>query len=321
MSSSLSATPTAFSHQIPIKLTHDNYLSWKFLILPHTRGHDFFGYLDGSFPPPPSTLSSATGATLPNPEYIAWMRQDQLLLAWLLSSISEYVVSQLVHCATSLELWQELRLRYSSQFLARVMDLKMQIHSLQKGHLTMQSYLDQKRSLADRLRLIGSPVSDADLQLFILHGLSIEYDYLVVSLNARCDAVPFNELCGLLLTHEQRLNKYANPIPGVSSVFPSALASATSQLHSLPQAHTVSSTSSVLGALPLSEHDLMAQFSAFLSSKGSWRPKQANRSSSADRFVCQLCLKKGHTADRCYKRFDASYKPPPPRSNSKNNSY
>jgi gag-polypeptide of LTR copia-type len=80
MSSSLSATPTAFSHQIPIKLTHDNYLSWKFLILPHTRGHDLFGYLDGSFPPPPSTLSSAAGATLPNPEYIVWMRQDQLLL-------------------------------------------------------------------------------------------------------------------------------------------------------------------------------------------------------------------------------------------------
>jgi hypothetical protein len=39
----------------------------------------------------------------------------------------------------------------------------------------MQSYLDHKRSLADRLRMIGSPISDADLQLFILHGLNIEY--------------------------------------------------------------------------------------------------------------------------------------------------
>jgi gag-polypeptide of LTR copia-type len=200
------------------------------------------------------------------------------------------------------------------------MDLKMQIHSLQKGHLTMQSYLNQKRSLAYCLRLIGSHVTDADLQLFILHGLSIEYDSLVVSLNARSDAVPFNELCGLLLTHEQRLNKHANFVPGVfssSHVFPSA----TSQLNSFPQAHTASPTSFVHGSPPISEHDLMAQFSTFLSSKGSWRPKHTDKHSSIDRFVCQLCLKKGHTADRCYKRFDATYKPPPPRPPPKNHSY
>jgi gag-polypeptide of LTR copia-type len=85
----------------------------------------------------------------------------------------------------------------------------MQIHSLQKGHLSMQTYLDQKRSIVDRLCLIGSPISDADLQLYILHGLRIEYDPLVVSLNSRSDVVPFNELTGLLLTHEQRLLKHS----------------------------------------------------------------------------------------------------------------
>jgi hypothetical protein len=37
--------------------------------------------------------------------------------------------------------------------------------------------------------MIGCPVSDADLHLFTLHGLSIEYDSLVVSLNFRSDAV------------------------------------------------------------------------------------------------------------------------------------
>jgi gag-polypeptide of LTR copia-type len=89
------------------------------------------------------------------------------------------------------------------------MDLKTQIHSLQKGHLSIQNYLDQKRSHADQLRLIKSPVTNADLQLFILHGLSIEYDSLMVSLNSRSDAVSFNELCGLLLTHEQVLQKHA----------------------------------------------------------------------------------------------------------------
>jgi gag-polypeptide of LTR copia-type len=114
MSSPLSTHQTAFSHQLSIKLTHDNYLPWKFLILPHARGHNLLGYLDGSYPPPPSTLNLTSGAALPNLEYIAWMRQDQLLLVWMLNSISEFVVSQVVHYVTSVELWQELHLRYSS---------------------------------------------------------------------------------------------------------------------------------------------------------------------------------------------------------------
>jgi gag-polypeptide of LTR copia-type len=196
------------------------------------------------------------------------------------------------------------------------MDLKMQIHSLQKGHLSMQNYLDQKRSLADKLRLIGSPVSDADLQLFILHGLSIDYDPLVVSLTSRSEAVSFNELTGLLLTHEQRLQKHSLAVTDTSSssAFPPALTSATSAASSLPQANLVSQ--SILGPTPYSDKDFMHQFSAFLASRNSWRsrhPDKNNSLANKDGLLCQLCFKKGHTADRCYKRFDATYKPPPPR--------
>jgi gag-polypeptide of LTR copia-type len=113
-----------------------------------------------------------------------------------------------IHCTTSADLWSELHLRFSTQSLAHVMDLKMQLHSLQKGHLSMQSYLDKKCSIVDRLRLVGSPISDDDLQLYILHGISLEYDSLIVSLNSKPGVVPFNELAGLLLAHKQRLSKH-----------------------------------------------------------------------------------------------------------------
>jgi hypothetical protein len=122
-SSSFSIHPTTFSYQLPIKLNHDNYLSWKYFILSHAKGHDLLGFLDGSRPPPTATIVLSDGSSSPNPEYIAWARQDQLLLAWLLSTIS--VVPQVVHCVTSSDLWKELHLRYSSQSLARGMDLKL----------------------------------------------------------------------------------------------------------------------------------------------------------------------------------------------------
>jgi hypothetical protein len=123
--------------------------------------------------------------------------------------------------------------------MACVMDLKVQLHSLHKGHLLMQNYLDQKKSIADRLRLIGSPVSEADLQLYILHGLNIEYDPLIVSLNAKSDAVPFNESAGLLLTHEQRIQKHAL----ITASTPSSVIIPPSLLTSsgLPQANLATS--------------------------------------------------------------------------------
>jgi gag-polypeptide of LTR copia-type len=141
------------------------------------------------------------------------------------------------------------------------MDLKLQLQSLQKGHLTMQDYLDQKKTLADRLRQIGSLVSDANLQLFILHGLNIDYDSLVVSLTSRSDPVSFNDLAGLLLTHEQRLNKHAMTVVGSSTPsFPASLTSSTSAavFPSTTQANLV-----VSSADPV----FMEQFSTFLASK------------------------------------------------------
>jgi hypothetical protein len=202
------------------------------------------------------------------------------------------------------------------------MDLKLQLQSLQKGHLTMQSYIDHKCSIADKLRLIGSPVFNADLQMFILHGLNMNYDSLVISLTFRSAPVPFKGLTYLLLTHEQRLHKYAlATAESCPSPFPATLTFSTSAFPATPQANIassfqyLSSAPSLLGPPP-STTDLMNQFNAFLTSKGAWHGKIQDETSLIsffDRLQCQLCFKKGHTADRCYKRFDATYKPHPPR--------
>jgi hypothetical protein len=117
--------------------------------------------------------------------------------------------------------------------------------------------------------MIGYPIFDVVLQLFILHGLSIDYDSLIVFLNSRSNVVPFNELCELLLTHEQRLLKYTHSVANLQPYFPSfpaALASATSQQLVSSQTHLATSTSSIFGQPPTTDKEFMDQFSAFLSS-------------------------------------------------------
>jgi hypothetical protein len=84
--------PTVFSYQLSIKLNHDNSLL-AILDIPHVRGHDLIGFLDGTRLPPSDSISLIDESLVVNPDYIAWTRQDQLLLSWLLSTISESVVA------------------------------------------------------------------------------------------------------------------------------------------------------------------------------------------------------------------------------------
>ena len=77
-----SSSPTSLTtihHLITIKLTHDNYLLWKAQIVPYLKGQHLFGYLDGSTPAPPQSLTVETDGdiqVIQNPDFSHWYFQD-----------------------------------------------------------------------------------------------------------------------------------------------------------------------------------------------------------------------------------------------------
>ena len=84
------------NHPICLTLTKtkDNYLLWKYQGVTHLSGQNLFGYVDGSKTAPPSTISNTvTGSNqpilIPNPEYVSWSQQDQLILSTLIAFLSE----------------------------------------------------------------------------------------------------------------------------------------------------------------------------------------------------------------------------------------
>lgn len=82
---------TLISIKAPLKLTSTNYLSWKLQFQTLFIGYDLLGYIDGSKPCPPATLTQAN-TTRPNPSYILWIRQDQLILNAVIGSISPTII-------------------------------------------------------------------------------------------------------------------------------------------------------------------------------------------------------------------------------------
>ena len=113
------------NYSFPFKLESDNYVVWKSQIFPAIIGCNMESFIDGTVLPPPTTIvetnTSVDGRTIeklvPNPEYRLWRRLDQALLAWILSSISRDIhtqVSKVSITFTSQQLWSSLERLFGS---------------------------------------------------------------------------------------------------------------------------------------------------------------------------------------------------------------
>ncbi|KAH9782897.1 retrovirus-related pol polyprotein from transposon RE1 [Citrus sinensis] len=84
-----------------------NFMIWKSQVLPSIRGNNLESLINGAKLVPTKFLvqveEDQTVTTVENPEYIQWLRQDQLLLSWLLSTMTESVLSIVVQYTTSFE--------------------------------------------------------------------------------------------------------------------------------------------------------------------------------------------------------------------------
>ncbi|OVA03104.1 hypothetical protein BVC80_8857g28 [Macleaya cordata] len=141
--SSTQASPTA-----PVYLTQVQHL-----------GYDIEMYVDGTLTPPPRTLPG--DETTINPAYRAWRKQDKLIFSWLLSSLSEIVITRVVGLTTSGE-----------------------------GSLSMPNYFQHAKRLSDALAASGKPVSNSELRSMLLTGLDPVYDPIVTALTATTVDIP-----------------------------------------------------------------------------------------------------------------------------------
>lgn len=321
--------PSQFSYPLPHKLTDSNFLLWRSQIVPIIKGHGLFGFFDGSKSPPEAMITSTTTngiTTSPNPEFETWERQDQLLMAWIFSSLTPSVLAQVLRCETTASLWQTLHNIYASKSQARILELKTRLQTIKKGGSSCSDYLTQVQSIADELRMIGQDIPDSDLVMCVFSGLGPDYNSLVTSLTSSFSSLSLADLRGHLLTFEARLEKQIQTTDNLTFTVSQAKTEKTTPHVSVPQ-----------NEAELFQAFITHQFSNF---KRNWQSPNArgrggrfNRGrggralrnintgrSNASQVAsstasvqsdtpsqCQICLKFGHTADICYHRFKNNY--------------
>ncbi|KAI4323960.1 hypothetical protein L6164_023530 [Bauhinia variegata] len=117
-----------------VKLDKNNYLLRKSTILPMLRGHKLDSYILGTKPCPEPFIIDEYGRKA-NPAYEERVTNNQLLLGWLLNSMSQEIATQLLHCQTSKELWEAAQ-SLSGAYTSSIQDSDLYFDSDTDSHVT-----------------------------------------------------------------------------------------------------------------------------------------------------------------------------------------
>ncbi|PKA51405.1 hypothetical protein AXF42_Ash002770 [Apostasia shenzhenica] len=188
------------------QLKHDNYNVWMSLMLATFNAANLKGLVDGTWTCPSPTITDTNDPTktTSNPAFLTWYRYDQLVLSWLLASLSESVLPHAAGFSISRAVWEALERTYGSPSPNHALQLRLQLQSLHKGDSSIHEYLQKAKCISDTLTTIGDPVAPTYLLLCILHGLRPEYESFATSITTRIDfhSLTLDRVHGMLLSHE-----------------------------------------------------------------------------------------------------------------------
>jgi len=126
-------------------------------------------------------------------------------LYWLFVSVFDSMIVHIQDAKSPKQAWDTLVKMYNTNTQARKMQLKQELHNLQKNKMNINDYSTKVKNLADVLASIGAPVDDEDLVAIILNGLGKDYSQFRTSIAVRETFPNFQDLITLLISEEMRI--------------------------------------------------------------------------------------------------------------------
>ena len=116
------------------------------------------------------------------------------VMYWLYVSVLDSMIVHIKDVETPKETWDTLVKLYITNTTARKMQLKQELHNVQRNNLSINEYSLKVKGLADSLGLIGEPIDDEDLVSMSLNGLGREYAQFQTSIGVRETSLIFRNL-------------------------------------------------------------------------------------------------------------------------------
>ncbi|XP_057976054.1 uncharacterized protein LOC131163475 [Malania oleifera] len=121
-------------------LTGANYVAWSRSISIALTVKNKIAFIDGTLPQSNSGDSRIR---------IAWLRANNLVLSWLMNSITKEISGSLLYFTAACDVWEELKTRYLRSDGPRVFTLEKSLSSISQGARSVTEYFNEFKTLWD----------------------------------------------------------------------------------------------------------------------------------------------------------------------------
>ena len=294
---------------VTLKLNDSNYLLWKTQFESLLSSQKLVGFVNGSVTVPEKTISVVHGEVTvqeSNPLYEEWFCTDQLVRSWLFGTLSEEVLGSVHTVQTSRDVWLSLAENYNKSSLSREYALRRSLQLITKKDKELSVYHREFKTICDSLSAIGKPVEESMKIFGFLNGLSREYDPIATVIQSSLSKYPpptFHDVVSEVKGFDMKLKSYEE--------------NTSSNPH---MAYNIQTPSSGQGFRQNAPTYNPAQRGRGRSgggyrgrggfnSRGRGFSQHQNNNTYGERPTCQICGRSGHTALKCYNRFDNNYQP------------
>lgn len=166
---------------------------------------------------------------------------------------------------------------------------------MSKKDKPMTEYLNDVKGVCDQLDSIGFPVSAQEMIYAALNGLGREYESICTVIEDSMDSVldaSFEDAVFKLVSFDDKLKAQSDAAPTPHLAFQTGRGYSNR------------------GRGYYSNRGNIGRGSGSYSTRGRGFYQQFSSATSGSRPTCQICNRVGHTASRCYNRFDQAFQTP-----------
>ncbi|KAM1343801.1 hypothetical protein ACFX2F_007961 [Malus domestica] len=122
-------------------------------------------------------------------------------------------MDHVIGCKTAQKAWESLQERFASISVVRINQLKIEFHTAKKGSELVDKFLLRLKVIKDQLVAAGERITENDLMIVVLSGLSPKYEVIKTIILARDTYISLKDfraqLIGVEGSFETRLNNIA----------------------------------------------------------------------------------------------------------------
>jgi len=126
---------------------------------------------------------------------------------WLSVNVIDTMIGHIQDAHTQAEAWQNLVQMFQTNTKARKLQLKQELHTVEKKNMSINEYSLKIKGIVESLAFINVSMDDDDLVSICLNGLGKEYKPFKTSITVKENVPNFRDLVSMLIVEEKTLNE------------------------------------------------------------------------------------------------------------------